>query len=402
MELPPSRQCDHEIKVEEISRPPSRPPFQMSAPEMDELQRQLQDLISHGFIEPSNSPYGAPVFFNKKSDGSLRLVCDWRALNNITTKVQACLPNIEDLFDCVRGAKYFSKLDLKSGYHQVRIKEEDVPKTAINTPFGQFQFRFMGFGLTNAPATFMSLMNEVLRPFLRRCVIVFLDDILVFSKSWSEHLHHLNQVLQALEKERFFCNRKKCQFGLSQVRFLRHIATGYSLSPDPEKLEAVANWPIPKSVTDVRRFLGFTNFCRRFIQGYPSVSRPLEVLTGKNAVFSWNTEHQEAFEKLRNALLTAPVLQIADTSRPFRVVSAASDNAIGGVLLQQDDDGEWHPVAYSSRRLRPEESRYTIMERETLAAIHALRVWPGSCTCFARLSWSRTIWELPTFKRRRI
>ena len=137
----------------------------------------------------------------------------------------------------------------------MRIKEEDVPKTAINTPFGQFQFRVMGFGLTNAPATFMSLMNEVLRPFLRQCVIVFLDDILVFSKSWSEHLHHLNQVLQALEKDRLFCNRKKCQFGLSQVRFLGHFATGYSLSPDPEKLQAVANWPIPKSVTDVRRLL---------------------------------------------------------------------------------------------------------------------------------------------------
>ena len=143
-------------------------------------------------------------FFIKKSDGTLRLLCDWRALNNTTTKVQACLPNIEDLFDCVRGAKFFSKLDLKTGYHQVRIKEEDVPKTAVNTPFGQFQFRVMGFGLTNAPATFMSLMNEVLRPFLRRCVIDFLDDILVFSKSWSENLQHLNQVLQALEKERFF------------------------------------------------------------------------------------------------------------------------------------------------------------------------------------------------------
>ena len=245
----------------------------------------------------------------------------------------------------------------------MRIKEE----TAINTPFGQFQFRVMGFGLTNAPATFMSSMNEVLRLFLRRCVIVFLDDILGFSKSWSKHLQHLHQVLQALEKERLFCNRKKCQFGLSQVKFLGgHVATGYSLSPDPEKLQAVANWPISKSVTDVRRFLGFTNFFRRFIQGYSSVSRPLEVLTGKKAVFSWNTEHQEAFEKLRNALLTAPVLQIADTSRPFRVVSDASDNAIaiGGVLLQQDDDSEWHPVPYSSRRLRPEESRYAIKERE--------------------------------------
>ena len=375
MKLPPARRTDHEIKVEEGSRPPSRPPFRMSAPELDELQRQLQQLLDHGFIETSNSPYGAPVFFVKKADGSLRLVCDWRALNKITTKVQACLPNIDDLFDCVRGAKYFSKLDLKSGYHQVRIKDEDVSKTAINTPFGQFQFRVMGFGLTNAPATFMSVMNDVLRPFLRKSVIIFLDDILVFSRSWREHLHQLDAVLLSLEQESLFCNPVKCQFGLYEVKFLGHVVSGSRLSPDPDKLEAVAKWPVPRTVTDVRRFLGFTNFFRRFIEDYSAMSRSLERLTGKQTKFTWSTEQQEGFNKLRQALLKAPVLMIADVHRPFRVVSDASDTAIGAVLLQQDDAGEWHPVAYTSRRFRPEESNYTIMERETLAAIHALRVW---------------------------
>ena len=375
MRLPPSRRTDHEIKVEEGSRPPSRPPYRMSAPELDELQRQLQELLEHGFIETSNSPYGAPVFFIKKADGSLRLVCDWRALNRITTKVQACLPNIEDLFDCVRGARYFSKLDLKSGYHQVRVQEEDVPKTAINTPFGQFQYRVMGFGLTNAPATFMSVMNDVLRPFLRKCVIVFLDDILVFSRSWREHLCHVDAVLRALKEDSLFCNPAKCQFGMLEVKFLGHVVSGSSLSPDPEKLEAVEQWPFPKTITEVRRFLGFTNFFRRFIEDYSSISRPLERLTGKNARFVWNAEQQEGFDKLRMSLLQSPVLAIADVNRPFRVITDASDTAIGGVLLQKDDAGEWHPVAYTSRRLRPEESNYTIMERETLAAMHALRVW---------------------------
>ena len=167
LQLPPERPVSHEITVEQGSAPPSRPPYRLSEPELDELRKQLESLMNHGFIEPSSSPYGAPVFFAKKSDGSLRLVCDWRPLNKITTKVQACLPNIDDLFDTVRGEQYFSKLDLMSGYHQVRIKQEDIPKTAINTPFGHYQFRDMGLGLTNAPATFTALMNSVFRPFIR-------------------------------------------------------------------------------------------------------------------------------------------------------------------------------------------------------------------------------------------
>ena len=279
------------------------------------------------------------------------------------------------MFDCVRGARYFSKLDLKSGYHQVRVQEEDVPKTAINTPFGQFQYRVMGFGLTNAPATLMSVMNDVLRPFLRKSVTVFLDDILAFSKTWREHLCHVDAVLHALKEDSLLCNPAKCQFGLLEVRFLGHVVSGFSLSPDPQKLEAVEQWPVPKTATEVWRFLGFTNCFRRCIEDYSSISRPSERLTGKNAKFVWNDEQQRGFDKLRKALLEAPVLKIADVNRPFRVVSDASDTAIGGVLLQQDDVGEWHPVANTSRRLRPEESNYTIMERETLAAMHALEVW---------------------------
>ena len=348
MRQPPERKVTHEIKVEEGARPPSRPPFRMSSFELDELQKQLQDLLNHGFIEPSSSPYGAPVFFIKKSDGSLRLVCDWRPLNKITIKVQACLPNIEDLFDTLRGAKYFLRLDLKRGYHQVRVNENDAPKTAINTPFGQYQFRVMGFGLTNAPATFMSLMNEVMRPFLRKCVVVFLDDILVFSSSWQEHLDHLESVLSALEEAELFCNGSKRLFAVQRVKFLGHIITAETVAPDPEKLIAVTKWPVRRSVKEVRQFLSFTNFFRRFIQGYSSMSRPLELLTGKYAKFIWSVYHQHAFEKLRTALLEAPVLGLADMTKGFRVVSDASDLAIGAVLLQADEVGEWHPISYLS------------------------------------------------------
>lgn len=375
LNLPPERAVDHEIKVEPGSTPPSRPPFRLSQPELDELKKQLEELSNRGFIEPSASPYGAPVFFVKKADGSLRLVCDWRPLNKITTKVQACMPSIDDLFDTVRGAKYFSKLDLMSGYHQVRIKEEDVPKTAINTPFGHYQFRVMGFGLTNAPATFTDLMNRILGPLIRVCVVVFLDDILIYSQSFDEHLRHLDEVLSALAKEKLYCKLSKCEFAFSVLKFLGHVISGTTIKPDPDKLKAVKEWPEPTSVTEVRRFLGFANFFRRFIERYSVMARPLEELTGRYAKFHWDLPQQSSFADLRTALLSAPVLRLADVNKPFRVVTDASDQAIGGVLLQQDEGDDWHPVAYASRRLRPEERNYHAMDRETLAVIHALRTW---------------------------
>ena len=374
-ELPPRRSVEHEIDLEPGRDPPSRPAIRLSKPHMDELQRQLADLLDRGYIEPSKSPFGAPVFFVRKADGSLRLVCDWRQLNKITIKNKACLPNADDLFDTVLGAKYFSKLDLASGYHQVRIRDSDVPKTAINTALGHFQYRVMGFGLTNAPATFMSLMNEVLRPFLRKCVVVFLDDILIYSNSWKEHLQHLDAVLSTLEQNQLYCKPAKCTFGTSFVRYLGHILTGTTIAPDPGKLSAVRDWPLPKSVADVRRFLGFSNYFRRFIKSYSSISRPLEEITGKHSRFQWSPEREKAFHSLKTCLLSAPVLQIADTSKPLRVTTDASDFAVGGVLEQETYPGQWNPVAFTSRSLKASERNYIAQERETLAVVHALQTW---------------------------
>ena len=270
-QLPPERSVDHEIEVEHNSTPPSKAVYRLSKPEMDELHKQLTALLGKGFIEPSKSPYGAPVFFVKKADGSLRIVCDWRDLNKITIKNKACLPNIDDLFDTVQGARYFTKLDLRSGYNQIRISEKDVPKTAINTPFGHFQFRVMGFGLTNAPATFQALMNSILQPYLRDFVVVFLDDILIFSKTWSEHLRHVSTVLETLRAYKLFCKPSKCEFGLRDVIFLGHKLSGLSISPDPNKIAAVKEWPAPSSIKEVRQFLGFANYFRRFIDHYSMI-----------------------------------------------------------------------------------------------------------------------------------
>jgi len=374
-ELPPKRFVDHEIKVEAGSTPPSRAAYRLPKPEMDELHDQLSALLEKGYIEPSKSPYGAPVFFVKKADGSLRLVCDWRDLNRITVKNKACLPNIDDLFDAVQGSAYFSKLDLHSGYNQIRILPEDAPKTAINTPFGHFQFRVMGFGLTNAPATFQSMMNDVLRPYLRKFVVVFLDDIMIFSKTWDEHLEHLRVVLETLRSNKLYCKPIKCEFGSSNILFLGHELSGTTIAPDTLKLKAVHDWPVPNSVQDVRKFLGFANYFRRFIADYASIAKPLDEVTGRHARFSWNSSRQSAFEQLRTALLQAPVLKLADVSRPFRVDTDASDFALAGVLLQEDAESQWHPVAYASRKLTAAERNYTAAERETLAVVFALQSW---------------------------
>ena len=374
MNLPPERLINHEIDLEPYATPPSKRPYRLSQPSLDELQTQLTALLDKGFIEPSNSPFGAPVFFVKKSDGTLRLVCDWRELNRITIKNEACLPNIDDLFDTVQGSLFFTKLDLHAGYNQVRIRTEDVPKTAFNTPLGHYQFKVMGFGLCNAPATFQALMNQVLRPYLRKFVVVFLDDILIFSRNWKEHLEHVRLVLQALRENQLYCKPKKCVWGAKEIHYLGHILSGTLISPDPSKLQAVKDWPTPTTTTQVRSFLGFANYFRRFVKQFADLAKPLDELTGKNTRFQWNDERQNAFEGLKQALLEAPVLHLADVSRPFQIYTDASDLSIAAVLLQAKEE-ESHPVAYASRKLTTAEKNYTIAERETLAVVFALKCW---------------------------
>ena len=378
--LPPDRDCFHAIPLVEGAEPPFKPMYRLSPLELKEVERQVTELLNKGLIQPSSSPYGAPILFVKKKDGGLRMVIDYRALNKLTVKNRYPIPRIDDLFDQLHGAEVFSSLDLMSGYHQIRIKDSDVVKTAFRTPFGHFEFKVLCFGLTNAPSTFQAVMNRIFAPYLGKFVLVYLDDILVYSKNPVEHVEHLRLVLQILKDNQLYGRLSKCDFFKREVLFLGHVADKDGLRVDPAKVEAVKAWQVPRDVKEVRSFLGLANYFRKFIQGYSTMVAPLTHLTRKDVAFEWSPDCHSAFEGVKHALTHAPVLATPDFTKPFVVIVDASGDGIGAVLEQ---DG--HPLAYESRKFTPAERNYTVGEQELLAAVHAMKVWRcylegGRCT----------------------
>ena len=286
--VPPKREVDLSIEVVQGTNPISRTLYRMAPIELKELKTQLQELLDKGFIRPSVSPWGASVLFVKKKDGTLRMCIDYRQINRVTVKNKYPLPRIEDLFHQLRGASVFSKIDLRSGYYQLRVKEVDVPKTAFRTRYGHYEFLVMPFGLTNAPAAFMDLMNRVFRPYLDQFVVVFIDDILVYSKDAQEHEHHLRIVLQTLRENQLFAKLSKCEFWLKEVSFLGHIGSAEGIRVDPVKIEAVVNWKPLRNVTEVRSFLGLVGYYRRFLQGFSVIASSLTRLLQKGVKFEWD------------------------------------------------------------------------------------------------------------------
>ncbi|KAI3451367.1 hypothetical protein Pfo_008032 [Paulownia fortunei] len=287
--LPPNREIEFVIDVMPGTTSISKAPYRMTPTELKELKVQLQELLDKGFIRPSYSPWGAPVLFVKKKDGTLRLCIDYRELNKITVKNKYTLPRIDDLFDQFQGASVFSKIDLCSGYHQLKIKEEDIPKTAFRTRYGHYEFLVMPFGLTNAPAAFMDLMNRVFKQYLDKFVIVFIDDILIYSRDKEEHKEHLKIVLQVLKEKQLYAKFKKCEFWLEQVVFLGHVVSKDSISVDPSKVEAIIN----------KEFLGLVGYYRRFVQGFSKIATPMTILTRKNMKFLWTNACERSFEELK-------------------------------------------------------------------------------------------------------
>jgi hypothetical protein len=306
----------------------------------------------------------------KKKDGSLRMCVDYRRLNRITIANKYPLPRIDDLLDTLGAAKVFSTLDLKSGYHQIKLQESDIPKTAFNTPFGHYEYVVLPFGLTNAPAVFQNHMNNVLRSYVGKFCLVYLDDIIIFSKTQNEHIDHLKKVLQLLRENRLYANPDKCAFFAEEVAYLGHIVSKDGLKADPKKTQVVKDWPVPKDKHEVRSFLGLTNYFRRFVKDYSKTACWLTHLTKDNVMFSWGPKQQESFDKLKECLTSPPVLAMPDFSKPFSVECDASQYALGGILLQ-----EGRPVAYESRVLSSAEQNYDTRDRECLAVVHCYQTW---------------------------
>ncbi|GJX82836.1 putative nucleotidyltransferase, ribonuclease H [Tanacetum coccineum] len=293
-----------------------------------------------------------------------------RELNKLTVKNRYPLPRIDDLFDQLQGSRFFSKIDLRSGYHQLRVHEDDIPKTAFRTRYGHFEFTVMPFGLTNAPAVFMDLMNRVCKPYLDKFVIVFIDDILIYSKSKEEHEVHLRLVLELLRKEKLYAKFSKCEFWLQEVHFLGHVVNQNGIHVDPSKIEAVKNWKAPTTPSEIRSFLGLAGYYRRFIANFSKIAKPLTSLTQKNQKYVWGVEQEEAFQTLKNNLCEAPILSLPDGVEDFVVYCDASNQGLGCVLMQRNK-----VIAYASRQLKIHEKNYTTHDLELGAVVFALKIW---------------------------
>src|ERR1700694_4248190 len=382
-QLPPKRFVDHRIDTGD-SAAVNTNAYSMLAQQLKEQLKQIHDLLDKGLIRESSSPWGSPVLFVKKANGTWRMCVDYRALNSLTKKNGYPLPRIQECLDQLGHASHLTALDLTSGYWQIRVADEDIPKTAFNTRYGKYEFLVMPFGLTNAPATFQTLVNNILRPFLDKFVVVYLDDITVYSNSFEEHMQHLKQVLDVLRQNQLYAQPKKYVFNQPEIQFCRHIVGNGLVRVMKDKVEAIQKWPQPRNVHDVRQFLGVAGYYRRFIRNYSLIALPLTELLKvgegmtklkKFEPVVWNTAHQSAFEQLKRVLTEAPVLMQPRVDQPFIIETDASDAAIGGCLLQYDMDGKLHPVAYSSMKLSPAQFKYPVHEKELLAIKEALRVW---------------------------
>lgn len=361
--LPPARSRDHAIDLVPGTTPPHRPPYRLSHGELEELKHQIDHLLSQGFIRPSSSPFGAPILFVKKKDKTLRMCVDYRALNALTIKNKYPLPRIDDLLDTVQGGKFFSTIDLLSDYSQVRVKPEDTQKTAFQTRLGSFEYLVMPFGLTNAPATFMHLMNNVFHDSIGKFVIVYLDDILIYSRTFEEHLNHIRHVLQRLREHKLYAGAKKCHFARTSVNFLGFVVSQQGISPVAPKVDAINMWPIPTNATHVKSFLGLVNYYRVFIANCADIAGPLTNLTSSTTTFKWSEECQKAFQDLKEAITAAPCRKTADPLSPFFIRTDASDFAIGGVLEQEDEQQRRRPIAFFSAKLNQHEKNYTVREK---------------------------------------
>ena len=388
-EIPPSREIDLKIPIKPGHEPPCQAPYRASEEGQKLIEETLKYLYDHGFVRDSTSEYGAPVTLVKKPDGTWRFCVDYRRLNSITKESKYPLPRIEDCLDKLGKAKYFSKLDLRSGYWQVRVDPSDIEKTAFRTQNGHHEFTVVPFGLQGAPSTFQRLMNHYLRPYLGKFVLVYLDDVLVYSNSIQEHFEHLEKVFKILQEKQLYAKGSKCDFCRTKIQFLGYIIEENKILTDPSKIDAIRDWPEPTTVREVRSFLGLANFYRRFVEKYSEIAKPLtDILKStefkdkfghkftKTAAITLGDKEKESFERLKDALINAPCLLIYDPDAPTEVWADASyENQTIGAVLMQDQGNGFQPVAYLSKVLNTAESHYPTFEQELLALKIAFDQW---------------------------
>ena len=373
--LPEHRPYDLKITLEEGATPPLGPIYSLSKIELDTLRDYIEENLRSGFIWPSNSPCGAPVLFVKKKDGSLRLCVDYRGLNKITRKDRYPLPLVSDLLDAPRKARIYTKIDLRHAYNLVRIAPGDEWKTAFRTRYGSFEWLVMPFGLSNAPAAFQRFVNEVFADLLDVCVVVYLDDILIYSDNPDEHRAHVREVLRRLRKHHLYARADKCEFHAESVEYLGYILSREGLTMAESKIKAILDWPEPRKVRDIQSFLGFANFYRRFIHNYSEIVLPLTRLTRKGVPWDFDQKCRDSFNALKSAFTSAPVLHHWVPDHQITVETDASDYAIAGILSITSDSGELHPVAFHSRTLSGTELNYDMHNKELLAIFEAFKTW---------------------------
>ncbi|KAI3754853.1 hypothetical protein L1987_54645 [Smallanthus sonchifolius] len=367
----PSLHLHRQVKLQ-IDLTPGAAPIALAryilAPsELPEPSTRLPKLLDKGFIRPSSSPRGALVPFVKKKDMTFRMCIDYRELNKVTIKNRYPLPRIDDLLDQLQGSSFYSKIDLRSGYHQLRVRDEDISKTTFRTRYVHYELMVVPFRLTNSPAVFTDLMNRVCKPYLDHFVIVFIDDILIYSKNKEEHLR---LILELLKKEQLYAKFSKCEFWIREVQFSGHVVNEKGIHVDPLKIEVIKNWAAPTTLTEVRQFLGLTGYYRRFIEGFSKISQPLTALTQKGKAYNWGDNQESAFQHLKQKLCSAPILALSEGTYDFVVYCDASIQGLGCVLMQREK-----VITYASRQLNIHEKNYTTHDLELGVVIFALKIW---------------------------
>lgn len=350
----------------------------MALDEQLALKAYLNDLLGKGFIRPSKSPAAAPIFFHKVPGKKDRPCVDYRGLNKITKRDSYPIPVMSWLLNQLRGRKFFAKIDLKAAFNLLRVKEGDKWKTAFRTPWGLFEYNVMPFGLANAPACFQCFIQWVLREYIDIFCFVYLDDILIFSETETEHAEHIEKILAALSEHKLTASADKCEFFKKEVVFLGFVISTEGISMDPKKLSTLAEWPYPKNIADLRKFLGFSNFYRRFIPRFSHVVACLTDLTGAKVDFELGLRKERtraAFKRLRELFSSAPFLLHFDFTKARVIQVDASAYAVSGILSQHSEDGELRPVAYYSKKFSPTEHRWQVHDQELGAIVFCFQEW---------------------------